>query len=112
GDKEQLKHVVRNLIDNSIKYTPTGSVNVSLEKKDGKILFAVKDTGVGITPEDKKRLFTEGGHGAESQTINVESTGFGLFIVKGIVEAHHGRVWAESEGKGKGSQFYAEFPSK
>ncbi len=112
GDNEQLTHVIKNLIDNSIKYTPTGSVNVSLEKKEGKILFAVKDTGVGITENDKKRLFTEGGHGEESQKINVESTGFGLFIVKNIVEAHHGRVWAESEGQGKGSQFYAEFPVK
>ncbi len=112
GDIEQLKHVFKNIIDNSIKYTPSGSINVSLVKKDGKILFAVKDTGVGITEEDKKRLFTEGGHGKNSQSINVESTGFGLFIVKNIVEAHHGRVWAESEGEGKGSQFYVELPSK
>ena len=58
-----------------------------------------------------KNLFTEGGHGKESTKINVESTGFGLYIVKNIVDAHQGRVWAESEGSGKGSQFYVELPS-
>lgn len=108
GDEFQLKNVVKNLIDNSIKYTPTGKVTVSLFKADGKILFSVKDTGVGLTKEDKQRLFTEGGKGKNSQKINVNSTGFGLFIAKNIVLAHNGKIWAESEGEGKGSQFYVE----
>ncbi|MBM2818186.1 MAG: Histidine kinase-, gyrase, partial [Parcubacteria group bacterium] len=60
GDYSQLKHVVKNLIDNSIKYTPAGKITVSLSKNDGKILFSVKDTGVGLTKEDKEKLFTEG----------------------------------------------------
>jgi signal transduction histidine kinase len=75
------------------------------------VLFAIKDTGVGITPEDMQNLFTEGGHGKDSIKVNVESTGFGLYIVKQIVDAHKGRVWAESEGAGKGTQFYIELPS-
>ncbi len=112
ADSAQLEHVLKNLIDNAIKYTPSGDVNVSLQKKDGKVIFAVKDSGVGITPEDKERLFTEGGRGKDSQKINVDSTGFGLFIVKGIVEAHEGKVYAESEGAGKGSTFSVELPAK
>ena len=108
GDEFQLKHVIKNLIDNSIKYTPTGKITVSLSKTDGKILFSVKDTGVGISKEDKEKLFTEGGKGKNSQKINVDSTGFGLFIAKSIVLAHNGKIWAESEGEGKGSQFFAE----
>ena len=112
GDEFQLKNVVKNLIDNSIKYTPTGKVTVSLFKADGKILFSVKDTGVGLTKEDKQRLFTEGGKGKNSQKINVNSTGFGLFIAKNIVLAHNGKIWAESEGEGKGSQFYVELAGK
>ena len=108
GDAPQLKHVIKNLIDNSIKYTPQGSVCVSLVNTAGKIIFEVKDTGVGITPEDKAKLFTEGGRGKDSQKVNVDSTGFGLFIAKGIVEAHHGRIWAESEGADKGSSFKVE----
>ncbi|MDB5265607.1 MAG: hypothetical protein JWM39_320 [Parcubacteria group bacterium] len=111
GDRMQMVNALKNLIDNSIKYTPSGSVAVSLSKQEGKIRFEIKDTGVGITAEDMTHLFTEGGHGKESQKINVDSTGFGLFIVKNIIEAHHGRVWAESEGAGKGSQFIVELPA-
>jgi signal transduction histidine kinase len=110
GDSTQLVNVYKNLIDNSIKYTPQGSVTLTLEKKDEKAVFTIEDTGVGITPEDMRKLFTEGGHGTESQKVNVESTGFGLYIVKSIVEAHKGRVWAESEGTGKGSRFIVELP--
>ncbi len=111
GDQKEIgEHVFRNLIENSINYTPTGSIDVTLKKESGKILFAVKDTGVGITDEDKKRLFTEGGHGKNSQSINVHSTGYGLFIAKSIVEAHKGTIRAESEGEGKGSTFIVEFP--
>ena len=111
GDKENItKHVIRNLIDNAIRYTPKGIVNVSLSNKDGKILFSVKDTGVGITKEDMAKLFTEGGHGKDSIKVNVHSTGYGLFFAKGIVDAHHGRIWAESEGVGTGSTFFLELP--
>ncbi len=108
GDEIHLKNVVKNLIDNSVKYTPTGKVTVSLSKNNGKILFSVKDTGIGLSQEDKSKLFTEGGKGKNSQKVNVDSTGFGLFIAKNIVEAHHGRIWAESEGEGKGSEFCVE----
>lgn len=111
GDRLQLVNAIKNLIDNSIKYTPTGSVTVSLTKTGGKVRLQITDTGVGITPEDMQKLFTEGGHGVHSQKVNVESTGFGLYIVKNIIEAHHGKVWAESDGEGKGSRFIAELPA-
>jgi len=110
GDKAQINdHILRNLIDNSINYTPSGSISVSLKRQGTRIIFAVKDTGVGITEEDKKRLFTEGGHGADSQRVNVHSTGYGLFIAKQITEAQGGTIRAESEGAGKGSTFIVEF---
>ncbi|MES2931172.1 MAG: HAMP domain-containing sensor histidine kinase [Patescibacteria group bacterium] len=110
GDKAQLTNALKNLIDNSIKYTMQGEVRVTLAQEAGKARFTVEDTGVGITPEDMAHLFTEGGHGANSAKINVESTGFGLYIVKNIVEAHNGKVWAESDGEGKGSRFIVELP--
>lgn len=110
GDKEQLGHAVRNLIDNSIKYTPEGTVAVRLLCGEKSITLSITDTGIGLSPDDKERLFTEGGRGKESQKINVESTGYGLFIVKNIIEAHGGRVWAESAGRGKGSTFFVEIP--
>lgn len=78
---------------------------------NSKILLSVKDTGIGINEEDKKRLFTEGGRGKDSVKVNVDSTGYGLYTVKLIADAHNGRVWAESAGAGKGSQFYLELPT-
>jgi signal transduction histidine kinase len=118
GDKAHIgDHVLRNLIDNAINYTPSGSIIVSLERtRDAssgkeKIIFAVKDTGIGISEEDKKRLFTEGGHGRDSQKTNVHSTGYGLYIAKSIIEAHDGAIRAESDGAGKGSTFIVEFPT-
>ena len=56
-------------------------------------------------------LFTEGGHGKDSIKVNVHSTGYGLFIAKEVVEAQGGKIWAESEGQGKGSTFIVEFPT-
>lgn len=111
GDENQLSEAFSNLIDNSIKYTPRGQVKVSLVKSDNKIRFSVKDTGIGIAPEDKPKLFTEGGRAKNALEVNVDSTGFGLYIVKNIIEAHNGRVWVESEGEGKGSEFIVEVPT-
>ncbi|OGI74325.1 hypothetical protein A2737_02045 [Candidatus Nomurabacteria bacterium RIFCSPHIGHO2_01_FULL_41_71] len=109
GDAFWLKESVNNLIENSIKYTKEGGITVTLEHtKENKILLSVKDTGIGIAPEDKEHLFTEGGRGKESVKMNVDSTGYGLYSVKLIIEAHEGRVWGNSEGPGRGSQFYIE----
>ena len=111
GDEEKIReHVVRNLIDNAIKYTPAGAIHIELS--DGvTVRFAVQDSGIGITPEDMAHLFTECGHGKDSIKTNVHSTGYGLFIAKQIVEAHGGKIWAESEGQGKGSRFIVELPA-
>lgn len=111
GDEDKLvHHVLRNLIDNAIRYTPSGSVTLGITTASGMIVFWTKDTGVGITPEDMQNLFTEGGHGTHSKEVNPASTGFGLFVAKQIVEAHGGRLWAESEGAGHGSTFYLVLP--
>ncbi len=117
GDEIQLGQAVRNLIDNSIKYTPKGTINLQLTTHPStklgasKILFTIQDTGVGISDELKPKLFTKGGRDKDSQKINVNSTGFGLAFVRGVVEAHKGRVWADSAGPNKGSTFYMELPA-
>jgi signal transduction histidine kinase len=111
GDAFWLKEIVSNLLDNSIHYTPAGKIMIGLEVKNSKLLLSVKDTGLGITEEDKLNLFKEGGRGKDSVRVNVDSTGYGLFTVKMVIQEHKGRVWGESEGAGKGSQFYVELPT-
>lgn len=112
GDTIQLGESVRNLIDNSLNYTPEGSVVVSLSNDSNTYRIEIKDTGVGLSSEDKLKLFKSGGRGEDSLKINVNSTGYGLVFVKGVVSAHGGKVWAESEGRGKGSTFIVEIPKK
>jgi signal transduction histidine kinase len=111
GDKDMLaQHVVRNLIDNAIKYTPKGDVIVGIRCVNSKLVLSVTDSGVGITPADMEHLFTEGGRGHDSVKINVNSTGYGLFFAKQLVVAHGGTIRAESPGHGKGSTFIVELP--
>jgi len=112
GDVIQLSEAVINLIDNSIYYTPSGNISVHLIRRGGKIILAIKDTGVGIKEEDRPKLFKSGGVGIDSIKINIRSSGYGLAFVKGVVEAHKGKVWFESEGEGKGSTFFMEFPTR
>ncbi len=107
GDKNKLRQVMNNLIDNSIKYTKEGSVNVSVTKVKNKIRFEVKDTGMGVTPEIKATLFQKFARGDGSR-MNTGGSGLGLYLVKQIVDGHKGKVDVDSEGPGKGSTFYME----
>jgi signal transduction histidine kinase len=111
GDPDKIsRHLIRNLIDNAIRYTPNGTISISLTKTDTTAVFSIKDTGVGIDVEDIGHLFVEGGRGKDSIKVNVDSTGYGLFIAKMIAEAHQGKVWVESAGKGTGSTFFVTLP--
>ncbi len=111
ADRLKLKQVMDNLIDNSSKYTKTGWIEVSLEKIDAnKVLFAIKDSGVGIPPTTISKLFQRFSRSENANDTNIIGTGLGLYIAKKMVEANHGKIWAESEGEGRGSQFYVELP--
>jgi len=115
ADAARLSEVVGLLIDNAIKYTPKGNVQVSIEQtsKEGKAIarITVKDSGVGITKDTMPKLFQLFSTGDESRKVNISSSGVGLYVVKAHVEAHKGRVWAESDGEGKGSTFIVELPA-
>ena len=114
ADKTQLTaHVLKNLIENAINYTPEGGmIVVGLSQKDPEtILFTVKDNGVGIKEVDRPNMFKEGGRGKDSPKINVHSSGYGLVTAKKTVDAHKGKIWFESEGiSGKGTTFIVELP--
>lgn len=107
ADKNKLKQVVQNLIDNAIKYTPEGSVLVRLEEKGQRVIFSVKDSGLGISAELLPHLFEEFVRD-ERVKKEIRGTGFGLYIARSIVTAHGGKLWAESLGEGKGSTFFVE----
>ncbi|MCR4334779.1 MAG: ATP-binding protein [Patescibacteria group bacterium] len=109
ADLDKFKQVIGNLIDNSIKYTPQGNVDVSLVKNNaGKIIFAIKDTGIGIAEKTIPKLFQKFTRDKKANETNIHGTGLGLYVAKEVVASHKGKIWAESAGEGKGSQFYVE----
>jgi len=109
-DEEKISLAIQNLLENAIRYTPPeGRIVVSLELKEKEIEFSVKDSGIGIPKEQQDRLFTKFFRGTNAVRIETEGTGLGLFIAKNIIEAHRGRIWAESE-ENKGSTFHFSLP--
>lgn len=108
-DLEKIKEVFMNLLDNAIKYTDEGSVNVAMVVEEKMIRVSVKDSGHGLTAEDQSKLFQKFVTGSASKKVRT-TTGLGLYVVKKLVEAMHGTVVAESEGAEKGSMFTVRFP--
>jgi signal transduction histidine kinase len=108
GDSGKLAQVVGNLIDNAIKYTPKGWIKVSLNQIDGKIRLTVADNGVGMPAEVIPKLFQKFSRASDAGEVNITGTGLGLYVAKQIVDGHHGKIWAESDGVGKGSRFVVE----
>ncbi len=114
-DPDKIKDVVLNLIDNAIKYSPGGTITVSAKTSDnGMIRFISKDTGVGLPKNEAKGLFEKFVRGSGIARVEPNGSGLGLFIAKKIIEAHSGKIWAESEGEGEGegSTFQFEVPIK
>lgn len=113
-DLDKFAQVIANMIDNAIKYTPFGTITISLTKDStkGTLLIASKDTGIGMSAEVIPKLFAKFSRAENASKVNIRGTGLGLFVAKQITEAHKGRMWAESEGEGRGSQFYVEIPAE
>lgn len=110
ADQFKINAVLDNLITNAIKYTrPGGNVTIQFDDRDGQHVVHVRDTGLGLSPEDLKRIFVSFGRLSAKPTAGEPSTGLGLAIVKKVVEIHGGHVWVESE-KNKGSQFSFSLP--
>jgi CheY-like chemotaxis protein/anti-sigma regulatory factor (Ser/Thr protein kinase) len=108
ADEERLHRVLENLIGNAIKFTGAGGrVTVGATNRDNEILVWVKDTGSGIAPEDMPHIFNRFWTAAR---LERQGTGLGLTICKGIIEAHGGRIWAESAA-GIGTSFYFTLPA-
>ncbi len=104
GDKDRISQVIHNLINNAIKFTNEGTINVTSEKTDGHILVNIKDTGTGIDAAVLPSLFTK------FVTKSDRGTGLGLYISKSIIEAHGGKIWAENNLEGPGASFTFTIP--
>lgn len=109
GDLGKFKEVLGNLLDNALKYTREGAVTVHVQASGDKARVTVSDTGAGIAEEVLPKLFQKFSR-ADAQKANLLGTGLGLYLGKTFTEGMGGKIWAESEGKGKGARFSIELP--
>jgi signal transduction histidine kinase len=111
ADVEKLKAALYNIIDNAVKYTDEGGVVVDVSKTIQSVLISAKDTGIGISSENLQNLFGKVfERGDAAKKTFVTGRGIGLYIASQIIKEHNGKIWAESEGEGKGSTFFIELP--
>ena len=111
ADADRVKQVLTNLLSNARKYSPRGGeIRLEARHRDTAVEFAVVDRGLGIPPEAQPRLFEKFYRVDNSDRREIKGTGLGLAICQRIVEAHGGRIWAESDGPGHGARFAFTLP--
>ena len=110
-DEQRLLQVLNNLIGNAVKFShPAGKVTVSAYRRDAEVVISVTDTGVGLAQDDQSRVFDIFYRAPSTSRTGVDGQGIGLAVSRYIVEAHGGRIWAESQ-PGKGSKFIVTLPT-
>ncbi len=110
ADRDKLYQVLANIVNNAVKYSPRGgTVTVTVRPNEEGVLFSVTDEGIGIAPEDMRQLFRRYRRVRRGGTERVTGTGLGLYLAKHLVEAHGGRIWADSTA-GEGSTFHFAIP--
>lgn len=114
GDEDRLHEIFDNLLSNAIKYSPEhSSIWIKLYPgENNTVIVSIKDEGPGLTDEDKQNLFKKFQRLSAKPTKGEKSTGLGLWISKQLIELHHGKIWAKSDGSGRGSIFYVQLPLK
>lgn len=110
ADKEKLRIVIQNLLENAIKYSnPHGKVFLSLVEKDDFIECSIKDTGIGISKEGKEKIFEKFYRDPRAEKKDATGSGIGLYIIKKIIEKHQGKIWFESN-EVDGTTFFFTVP--
>ncbi len=111
ADKEKLRIVIQNLLENSIKYSNSpGKIFIVLKEKDNFVEISIKDTGIGISEKGKHSIFEKFFRDTEAQKKEAAGTGIGLFTAKQIIEGHGGKIWFESNAN-EGTTFFFTIPS-
>ncbi len=111
ADERKLKQILYNLLANAVKFSPAGGeVRLRSELTDGLLQISIEDSGVGIKNEDLQRIFNPFEQADSSLNRRFQGTGLGLSLTRSMVELHGGKIWAESEGEGKGARFFFLMP--
>ncbi len=110
-DVYKIYQVLNNLMINSLKFTSEGRIDLGYTLKKNKLIFYVKDTGIGIKPKEQKEIFVRFKQVDDSATRKYGGTGLGLAICKGLTELLKGKIWVESD-QNKGATFYFSIPYK
>lgn len=108
-DASHIRDILTNLIDNAIKYTPHGGVDVYLKNDGDFVVVSVADSGLGISPADQRHLFEKFYRANNSMTQEIGGTGLGLYIARSLIEHYGGKIWVQSE-LGRGSVFSFTLP--
>ncbi len=112
ADRRKLKQVLFNLLSNAVKYTADdGRVSLSVRKRPGEVEIRVADSGIGLRPEDRERIFEPFEQVEDPASRRFPGAGLGLSLSKRLVELHGARIWAESNGLDRGSTFAFTIPS-
>ena len=109
ADMDKVREILNNLIENAIKYTEEGSIQISITFDQDFATVCIADTGIGISEDDQKHLFQKFYQVADFETREVGGTGLGLYITRSLVELNGGKIWIESK-KGAGSKFLFTLP--
>jgi len=112
ADKEKIRQVILNILDNAVKYTPQGGIEMDIKADNDKICLSVSDTGLGMSKETVKKLFQKFVRADDAGKINPSGAGLGMYLACQIMKAHGGKIYALSKGEGKGSRFILEFDVK
>lgn len=111
GDARRLYSVIEVLLENAVNYTPEGGlVQVIAYTKGKQAMFSVRDSGIGVSPEERRHIFSRFYRTDAAKRADTEGVGLGLAMAKNIIEKHHGKIGVESNGEGKGSTFWFSLP--
>lgn len=111
ADKTRVQFALQIIFENSLIYTPeSGEILIKAHQVGGEVIITFKDNGIGISPDDLPSIFSKFYRAINARHTDTEGMGIGLYMAKNIIEKHRGRVWANSLGEGKGSEFVVALP--
>lgn len=110
GDQLKMRQVLMKVLDNAVKYTPMGSITISIAMKQHTAIISISDTGIGVLHNDMQDMFKKFKRAHNASEISVSGSGLGLYVAKEMVEAQGGTIWVESPGKNKGTRFFITLP--